>query len=85
MEILGKLENFGKYWIFFGKFRIIISKVGGELWRREGYIGRKSGGVKFLTNIMPEYRVMMFRILLDLKNISLAFLAENGKWLSSRS
>ena len=29
---------------------------------------------------MPEYRVMMFRILLDLKNISLAFLVENGKW-----
>ena len=41
MEILGKIENFGKFKDFrnfFGKFRIIISKVGGKLWRREGYI-----------------------------------------------
>ena len=33
-KILEKIENFG----FFGKFRIIISKVGGKSWRREGYI-----------------------------------------------
>ena len=41
MEILGKCRKNWKFWNIldsFGKFRIIIFKVRGKLWRREGYI-----------------------------------------------
>ena len=61
---MGRFENFGnfgknrKFWkilIFLcGKFRIFISKVGGKLWRREGYICWKYFQVRWKT-IFPVF------------------------------
>ena len=41
--ISGNLDffEFSTFLFFFGKLRAIISKVGGKLWRWEGYINRK--------------------------------------------
>ena len=41
--ISGNLDffKFSIFLFFFGKLRVMISKVGGKLWRWEGYINRK--------------------------------------------
>ena len=48
------LENFESFSFFFGKFRIKVSKVGGKLWRREGYICWKYFQVRWKT-IFPVF------------------------------